>query len=301
MPTQIQPTSTTESSVETTPDFNAIGVEFEYPVGDTPAHEGPDLYAERSSGMVGEDWQLNIDGVPDVERDDGDAGHDHVGAEVRSPVFDLHTTQPETWYRASIIHAEELGYNFAANGRGETNFGLHMHLSQLSDEQASALHDMCLEPWMRIFACASLSNDSADPWRHGGVTSGSIDPQNTHSWDPQRMTRNGPTSVTYAAGGDRHSDGHYEWRLPEPMMPDHFEMMMHFLRLLSLGEIDEAREYARGAVMDRDSRLTAIQQYRTLAEEYDDWPERGINEDTSYINDSQVEAEKYMASLMGDL
>lgn len=285
---EAQPTTTSIANTETQPDFNTIGIEFEYPIGDTSYTEGPDLYGHNSSGLVGANWELGIDGVPDCEQ----AGSDHIGAEVRSPVFDLHTTQPEQWFVGSIEHAENNDAPYAANGSGYTNFGLHMHLSQLTDEQRDFIADLSTnEVWMRVFVTSSISGTSADPWRHGGVAGSEINP---HSPTGNRRT----IQSANVANNLRHYERHYEWRLPEPMMPSQFSMVMHFLRLVSLNEFEEAEEYARDAVMRADERLTPVMQYEMAKQQNDDFPFNGALDQDRYTDDFAAE---FMANIMGDL
>jgi hypothetical protein len=284
--------TTTASSTATTPDFNTVGVELEYPIGDRSVQDGPSLYADTSHDMRNMDWDVHVDGVEPTGR----AGRDHVGAEVRSPVFDLHTSQPEEWYTKSILWGEENGYNFAANGYGATNFGLHMHLSQLSDEQRDFIDEISRERWIIPFVCSSISTTTADPWRHGGVNS--------------RALVEGEDSRTTIPGANvgnnlRHSSRHFEWRLPEPMMPDHYSMVMHFLRLVSLGELDRAYDYAYERVHDADPRLTAVQQYEYAKENVENWLDtvyRNDIENTSRTRRDRVrrEAATLMFEIMGD-
>jgi hypothetical protein len=282
--TDIRPDSTAAPSIDQPPRFSQVGIEFEYPVGDTPASDGPDTYANRSNGLRGYDWQLGVEGVPDVSRDNGEAGRDHVGAEIRSPVFDLHTDQTEAWYEASIAHAEDAGFNFAANGRGDTTFGLHTHMSDLNEQQVTFIQDLCAnEPWMRAFVCASLSPNSMDPWRHAGVRYSSLWPNGNSGGG--RVMRNQFSD----------SDTHYEWRLPEPVVPEHLEMILHFLRLVSFEEYDAAADYARERVESRDLRLTAVQQYHLFSEQRDNWPRSECFEEG---NATTPEAAEYFADVM---
>lgn len=286
--TDIQPDSTTSTTIDTTPDFNTIGYELEYPVGDHSYQAGPSLYARESPGLRGEGWLLNIDGVPDTQS----AGRDHVGAEIRSPVFDLHTTQPEAWFEGSINHGEDLGYPFAARGYGDTVFGLHMHLSQLDESQVEFIDELCREPWMIGFVCASVSEESAVPWRFGGVGSQSLDPSRSIA------SRTSIREVHSGKHAERHETGRFEWRLPEPMMPEHFGMVMHFLRLVSLREFDEAREYAQSAVEEKDDRLTFVQQWRQLENENPGWPDEKALHATEGDNDFYNGLAEYYAELM---
>lgn len=50
---------------------------------------------------------------------------------------------------------------------------------------------------------------------------------------------------------------HYEWRMPEPMDPDHLEIVARFLRLFEQ-DTDLAIQYAQEVLDDGDDRITSI-------------------------------------------
>lgn len=251
---------------ETTPDLQRIGIELEYPLLSERADLPAPAALASSSGAVrshfgrGNGW---LTASPDDYN--GYVGSDHVGAEITSGILELHEGEPERWYNESIQNVEDAGYEFAASGYGSTTFGLHMHMSELSEDAVEYIDAMCESEWARVFCCASVSENSLDPWRHGGVR------------DPANSFR------------ARRGSGHYEWRLPEPMLPDHFSMVMEFLRTMAHGEYEAAEEYAREAVMQKDSRLTPIQQYEILDSELDDFPsERAFSSDSAEPTDAHV-------------
>lgn len=273
---EIEVESVTDGSRNSKPDH--IGVEFEYPVavGDTiPAAEG-----DCSDGLWndyrltdesrGDNWISDLDYA-------GAIGSDHTGAEIRSGIMDIQSEEPNVWYRESIRKSEESGYPFAATGYGETIFGLHQHISPIRKELTEEIAQMCSNEWARVFFCSSISRETLDPWRHGGVRS------------PESPWR-GPR-----AGGIE--EDRWEFRLPEPVLPDHFDLMMEFWRKLAAGGFPEARDFAREAVMSRDERLTPIVQYQQLAESEDRWPvELAFRDD---MNTDRAVAE-WFADLMGD-
>lgn len=276
--------STEQPTIELEPELDAVGIEFEYPVAAEP-DRAPATSAIRSRDLRNEvsgDWVL---GEPDVPT--GRMTGDHVGAEITSAVLNLHSTQPEVWYYRTIQEAEQMGYPFAATGYGETVFGLHLHISSLPDEKAHALFEMCQEPWMRVFVCSSVSQYSADPWRHGGV--GSRGMNGERSFGNSRILR----------PDRRGPDNHFEWRLPEPVLPNHFGMVMHFLRLLEVEGVDAAREYALDAVENADERLTAVQQYQYYREHADDFLDVCADENTGR-GGTDAHAAEYMMEIMGD-
>jgi len=259
--TEVELRSTSGTDTQASFDLDTIGIEFEYPVARS-AERAPATYAERSRAFDNayppgsDEWTLNEN---EADIPTGYVGSDHVGAEVTSAELNLHTTQPEVWHYRTIQKATELGYPFAATGYGDTVFGQHLHLSSLPRRKAEALFDMSQEDWFRMFVCSSLSPTSLDPWRHGGVTSRDI--------GGAEFMGGNQTIVVECPYGE---PDHYEWRLPEPMLPEHFGMVMHFLRLLETDGVEEARDYAYERVHEADDRLTAVQQYR-LYDERDAW------------------------------
>lgn len=277
------PTTTETLDLSSTDTSNAnitnVGIELEYPVGG-----GDDylFYGNGSSSLrreVGrnEDWV-----IPDTTIPVGQMTGDHVGAEITSDILDLHSEDPFIWYEQSIAAAEAMGYPFAATGYGYTNFGLHHHLSEMTEEQATAIEEFCAEPWTRVFFCTSVRPGSIDPWRHGGVGS---------------QTTNNIWAVCGTARRASVEDQHYEFRLPEPMPVEQYELFLDFLRRLDLFGIDNAREFVAEKVVQKDERLAAIQQYQQLREENDDFPsQNGIEHRNSY----NQEAAEFLVELMGD-
>lgn len=235
--------------------LDSIGIELEYPIAaDADMVPGGDA---QSSGSVRSHFGRGADWLTEEFPDEGGyVGSDHTGAEITTGILDLHSTQPEDWYEASIERCEEAGYPFAACGYGDTNFGLHFHISDINEEQRQFLRDVCGEEWGQVFFTASVNENSLDPWRNGGI-------------------RNPRNPLTRA---ERQPTQHYEFRLPEPMQQEHFSLVMDFMRMVSAGLFDEAEEFARDLVYSKDERLTPVAQYQQLAEVYEDWPQRHPDE-----------------------
>lgn len=311
---QADTTTTVEPTVDipdTLTELEYVGVEFEYPVAERPrivpvsnALESYDLRYE-----VEDEWLL--DHVPDVPN--GHMTGDHVGAEITSSPMLLHTTQPEVWYNATIERAEQMGHPFAAVGRHEsTNFGLHLHLSPLTDEKAEALYELAQTDWARVFFCASVNSRGADPFRHGGCedpwrarwwNGGEYDARETHDGEMETTTSilrgcGNRTDVSY--NGD--IGGHYEFRLPEPMLPDHFSAVLHFLRLLDVDGPERAEEYASELVYEANPILTPVQQYERLSNDpewFDGAFSHNMGRPVNRRNNS--DAAEFMAGIMGDM
>lgn len=263
--------------------ISRIGYEFEYPIAADP-DAAPATAARRSRRLrssIPSRWDIGV-GEP------GRAGREHTGVEIRTGILDLHSDQPEEWYVRTI---EELtnNYNapFAACGYGDTNFGLHFHIDQLLGDSWEQLCQMVTEPWAPVFFCASVRPDDADPWRRGGVNNQCFVPI-----EDQNATR--PITPGHSCG--RGPRGHYEFRLPEPGLPDHVSMMFHFFRIFEVEGADAARDYARTAVLSKDPRLTPIQQFRAFNEWYDDFPQRALDSGPG----STARARYFAREVMGD-
>lgn len=273
------PTTTETLDLSSTDTSNAnitnVGIELEYPVGDL--FYGDDSSSLRREVGRSEDWV-----IPDTTIPVGQMTGDHVGAEITSDILDLHSSDPLIWYRQSIERAEDMGYPFAATGYGYTNFGLHHHLSEMEQEQAAAIEEFCAEPWTRVFFCTSVRQGSIDPWRHGGVSRQSHDERWGVCGTARRVSRDSQ---------------HYEFRLPEPMPVEQYELFLDFLRRVDLFGIDNAREFVAEKVVQKDGRLAAIQQYQQLREENDDFPmQNGID----HRNEYDQRAAEFLVELMGD-
>lgn len=281
MPVQTtrQPTESIEELDTETANIDYIGIEFEYPVAVnpdrvpvSPAQTSGGLRSasrdrRREEGLGSRGWEPG-----------GYMGSDHTGAEITSEPMQLHSTEPEIWYARSIEIAEELGYPFAAVGSHDsTNFGLHLNLSPVTEEQQEFLYQIMSEPWFDAFIGASVTYEGADPWRHGGG----------HSARTQR-----DSEIRYNEDvGD-----YIEWRLPEPGLPNHVSAVFHFLRVLDTEGPEAAHDYAHDMVWDRSELLTSVQQYNILREE-DGWLEQAFT--NGHRNDE--ERAEAMGRIMGDL
>lgn len=256
-----------------------IGIELEYPIADN-ADNAPATRARNSGDLRRHpNYSTFVDlGVVGG----GHPGSDHVGAEIGSPILDLHSEQPEQWYVRAIRQAIDLGFPFAACGYGDTVFGLHFHIDSLDTDEWHALSEMMCEDWSRAFFCASVRPDNASPWRGSGVGSPCF---RDESYTPGHADHRGP-------------DGHYEFRLPEPGLPDHVSMMFHFFRLMEHDGPEAARQYARSRVEERDPRLTGIQQFRAFEERYDDFPERAVQNLSGRSSDEEY-ARHFAEEIMG--
>lgn len=226
-----------------------IGIELEYPrskVGETTMK-----HAGRQT--IHEDWRDRS--ISDLGYGNGrgerlsDIGGEitydsTVGAEFISSK--LTPSGGDQWYRDILDYAKhDWGVPFEPTGSlsNGPSAGLHIHMSPISQDQAESLYNLSQKPWMRIFAGTSLAEDIGhyNPFRDssycrfGGFAAGN----------------NG------AVRSRNISEGHWEWRLPEPMTAEHFRLLMEFLDRW-YDDPGRAKEWARARVFGEDDRITSF-------------------------------------------
>lgn len=214
-----------------------VGIELEYPI----ASSYDDVMLGR--GHDSNDLLHRIDGLPASL--DGRAEYDGtVGLEVVSNR--LHLSDIENWYRNVLEYIEdEYGDPYQPVGlmAGGSTAGLHIHLSSLTEQQAQELAEISEEPWMQVLFCSSIANTE------GGNVSWPV-------FRGGRYCQMGFGNGHYTCV-NRRGDGHYEWRMPEPMIPEHLEILEGFLRRFEQST-DAAIEYAQEILDDGDDRITSI-------------------------------------------
>jgi len=225
-----------------------IGIEVEYP-GMNPADKKFIDRGRDSNGI-----QSEISGIPMS----GHATYDGtVGLEIVSS--QLHLADAPGWYADVIDHVEsEYNTGYQPTGLMTTGntAGLHVHLSSLSRSQAEDLYELSQTPWAKVLFCSSIANDGDDavwPVFRGGRYC-------------QMNFGTGHYDCVNNRGG-----GHYEWRLPEPVVPEHFELIVKFLRLFEQST-DAAVEYAQEVLDDADDRITAIKRAEAVGMDIDAVP-----------------------------
>ena len=224
----------------TTPVSNELnlGIEVEYPTSQT--HETTyELAAEGSHEIE--------DGVRFGFAPAGTVGYDlTAGVEVTSNVLNVDDDNPAGWYRDAIYELnqyapfEPCGVTTDSD-RSASTIGLHIHLSELSEDEAETLYEFSTQPWMQLFACSSITPDTEQVFRS--------------SYCRLSGFNNGRSS---AVRYDSRGQNHYEWRLPEPMTPEHFELVVEFLEKFKFESPEAARDFAQELVQDGDKRLTSF-------------------------------------------
>ncbi len=185
-----------------------------------------------------------------------------VGPEIRPDTGDgIVAREVSDWY-ATVIHTMEHDFDEPMEPVGlmrSNTAGLHIHLSPLAEETATRLYEWSQEPWMQVFVCSTLVD-----WNDVSPTTSVVRERHSNylrfrGRDMRNVTRYNAVHMV----GPR-SSGHYEWRLPEPMMPDHFELVVEFLRRLYYDSPAEARQFAMDLVTNADERLTAVRRAREI-------------------------------------
>lgn len=226
-----------------------VGIELEYPgLGDNDEkfiHRGRD-----TTGIQSEMRSVPFEGNPVY---DGT-----VGLEIVSPRLDL--DQASGWYEDAVEYVRnEWDTDFQPVGlmEGGSTAGLHIHVSPLDEEQARTLYDLSFEPWMQVLFCSSIAAGSDSiTWpvfRGGG-----------------HCRMNMFNGSRYACV-NRRGSGHYEWRLPEPMDPEHIPILEKFLRLFE-GDPEWAIEYAQERLDEADDRLTSVKRAEAVGVAMEDMP-----------------------------
>jgi hypothetical protein len=228
-----------------------IGIELEYPI----AESYDDVLLGR--GHDSNDLLHRVDGMPPSIN--ARAEYDGtVGLEVVSGVLDLADAQ--NWYRDVLEHIEnEYGEPYQPVGlmSGGSTAGLHIHLSELSERTARQLQELSEEPWMQVLFCSSIANTG----------SGDV------AWPVFRGGRY--CQMNFGTGHydcvNRRGGGHYEWRMPEPMIPEHIEILVKFLRLYEQSP-DEAIQYAQELLDEGDNRITSIRRAEAIGMDLEGMP-----------------------------
>lgn len=228
-----------------------IGIELEYPEFNPRSDE----YLV-SRGRPSNDLQREVSGLPSFLN--GHATYDGtVGLEVVSNRLELADMQ--NWY-AEVLEYMRAEYNaeYQPVGlmQGGSTAGTHIHISSISESKARELLEISQTPWAKVLFCSSIASDD----------------QST-TWPVFRGGRY--CQMSY---GRNHYDcvnsrgnGHYEWRMPEPMVPEHVEILQKFLRLFEQST-DAAIEYAQDLLDSGDDRITAIQRAEKVGMDIDEMP-----------------------------
>lgn len=159
---------------------------------------------------------------------------------------------------------EPVGYH------DEGTAGLHIHLSEISEEDAKLIRRASTKPWMQLLACSSVAAYDTDgellPKYH--VLRGK-DPDVKNPCKDKRVGGPGRGKIIAA----RRGTGHYEWRLPEPMWPVNFRHLMEVLTRLLESGMDLARSVAHNIIEQRSHHITSVKRARKIQQELGDLPE----------------------------
>ena len=220
-----------------------VGPEIEYPRAESP----DELLSEKGRSSSSLESEVQHEGGLETFNTYSECDPS-VGLEVNagSP---MSLDQLYSWYNNVINEVEsrfETLFQPTGDIRGNTA-GLHIHISSLSEREARRLYGMSQAEWAQVFFCSSVtSNDvstSAPVFRGGSYCNLDNPPSQ-------------PGGHRYDCVNHR-GDGHWEWRLPEPMLPEHTELVAEFLRLFEQNP-DAAATYAKELLENGDERITSI-------------------------------------------
>jgi hypothetical protein len=213
-----------------------VGIELEYPT----SQDWETSFSERASDSCDMYDEVDADFLHWPEG--GDITYDGtVGLELTSNQISI--AEAPDWYRASLYELEKYEPHeptgMMVNGSRGSTAGLHIHFSSATREEAETLARLSREPYMQVFACSSITDQDQRVFRDNYC--------NIDEFDSQRY------SVVHSCRGD----GHWEWRMPEPMTGEHFGLLMEFLDRFS-EDMYDAAQWAKELVESGDERITAI-------------------------------------------
>jgi hypothetical protein len=249
-----------------------LGLEVEYPIstGERFCHRGAksrDLHREMDSeGWRPSDGSLHWDGT--------------VGAEIVSDP--LAPPEADTWYRA-VIEEVEGDWNRDYEPTGlltdhGSSAGMHIHLSPIERSAAETLAQWSSESWLQVFVCSSVVGGS-EP--HYGVFR-----------DNYCQLSTSVRGSRYNVVNSRAGEGHYEWRLPEPMTEEHFSHVAEFLKLFIEDSPASAKEYVFDLFEREETVLTSVQRADAV----------GLDQvgSTELTRDPHPQSEDYFTTIQDD-
>lgn len=240
-----------------------VGVEVETP---TLPHGGSDpmrSYGQKSSHLESvlraEVGEGNRDyGWPHGGRITSDisVGTEIVSGPGSNDLGGIPIEEASGWYEDTLetINAYEQHVPVGLINTSNQTAGLHIHFSHPDTEEvhdfAEWLYNRSAEDdWLRVFACSSIAD------QHGNQTAQVFRGDRHVKFNGFGRDRPNAVSIKNRASG------HYEWRMPEPMTVENFELLMEFL-MRAADDRDAAVEWASELVYGGDSRLTSIQRAR---------------------------------------
>ena len=185
---------------------------------------------------------------------DGYIGSDPTaGLELRSDPMGGDSLKQ--WYREAIVelskYAPHEPSGITANSRAST-IGLHLHFSGdgYTEEKARGLYEMSREPWFKLFACSSITEGDRDTYQVFRSNYCGMQYSDTPSND--------------CVNRAEYDEDHWEWRMLEPVTPDHFDLVITFMEILHDDGPDRARDFAMALVDDLDPTLTAVKRAEAI-------------------------------------
>lgn len=237
-----------------------FGLEFEVP-----------LKADKNELFTGRGKPAESESTGWFCDQDREMDYEYISASPQTYGWEARTTETKSmaqlchWYNRAYNDIESIGKHGTTiepcGYHGDGTAGLHVHFSKLTGEEAQMIHDISSEPWMRLLACTSVAafdhKGNLLPKYH--VLRGD-DPDVGNPCPQRSVSGPGKRRVIAKRGGA----GHYEWRLPEPMLPTSFYLLMDVVSVALNESPTEAERVARRIFDERSDEVTAIKRARKI-------------------------------------
>lgn len=207
-----------------------VGPEIEFPIAD-----GGEYLVDKGAHS-----RPFLDDMGGVWNGPGHFGSDPtVGVEI-NPRTPIHIEDAPGFYRGVLEEAEACGWIHQPSGvidrnGGNSTAGLHIHISELTRREANELRELSQDPLTQVFVCSSVTRDDLRVFRGGSYC------------QMDNGINDGHHSVVNEVSS---RDGHYEWRLPEPMTPENFDLTVNMLQILKAQGAEAAYNFMQ-SVLDR--------------------------------------------------
>jgi hypothetical protein len=190
-------------------------------------------------------------------------GGSQYGYELRTQDGGVRFHDAPDIYRESLAALQEqagVDYNPVGLTRN-TTAGLHIHISGMSEADADALYRLSHKPAVQLLCGSTIAIRDSDGNRTEVFAVGRREYSGYCNMD-KGTHHNDVVNTRNLA------DGHYEWRLPEPMDAQHFVLVKQFIGWLDSDGEQAALEFARNMTHSVDERITAIRRAKMCRHEF---------------------------------
>lgn len=243
-------------------DYN-YGFELEVPTTD-----GDDDTPKKAKGDVNIAEQLNERLPDELEATWERIGKSNWGTEIRT-VEEVSSGSLAWLYKNAIDSINDVdGVKFEPTGIfGDTTAGVHVHVSRINRAQAEELVEVSREPWLQVACCTSIFLDEDT----GDVVAPVFRSLSNREYNTTNYCKLRLGSSKHYVVNDR-GQGHYEWRLAEPMGWQNFHDVLLFLDRFLDGRQEEARNGLERRMRRNSMKFTAYQRAKALVDtNTEDW------------------------------